>query len=41
MSEGDWETGMYDSVIEHMETTTVFEQLGIDDSCGGRSLGVT
>lgn len=38
MTEFGLETSLPDWVIEHPESTTVFEQLGIDYSCGGNSL---
>jgi iron-sulfur cluster repair protein YtfE (RIC family) len=35
----DLDTSVPDWVIEHPETLTVFQELGIDTSCGGKSLG--
>jgi len=32
------ESSVVDWIIEHPETQTVFESLGIDCSCGGKSL---
>jgi iron-sulfur cluster repair protein YtfE (RIC family) len=34
----DLDTSVPDWVIEHPETLSVFEALGIDCSCGGKSL---
>lgn len=34
----DLDTSVPDWIIEHPETLTVFESLGIDCSCGGKSL---
>ena len=34
----DLETAVPDWIIEHPETLTVFQELGIDYSCGGKSL---
>jgi iron-sulfur cluster repair protein YtfE (RIC family) len=39
MSECDLDTSVPDWVIEHPETLPVFQELGIDTSCGGKSLG--
>lgn len=39
MSDCDLETAVPDWVIEHPETWIVFQELGIDTSCGGKSLG--
>ena len=38
MTECGLETSVPDWVIDHPETTTVFHELGIDCSCGGKSL---
>jgi len=38
MSECDLDTSVPDWVIEHPETLTVFQELGIDYCCGGKSL---
>lgn len=38
MTECGLETSVPDWVIDHPETTTVFDKLGIDCSCEGRSL---
>ena len=38
MSECDFDTAVTDWVIEHPETLAVFKDLGIDHSCGGKSL---
>jgi iron-sulfur cluster repair protein YtfE (RIC family) len=35
----DLDTSVPDWVIEHPDTLTVFQQLGIDYCCGGKSLG--
>ncbi len=39
MSECDLGTPVPDWVIEHPETLAVFQELGIDYCCGGKSLG--
>ena len=39
MSECDLDTSVPDWVIDHPETLTVFQELGIDTCCGGKSLG--
>jgi regulator of cell morphogenesis and NO signaling len=38
MEDCDLETSVPDWVIEHPETLAVFQSLGIDYSCGGKSL---
>jgi regulator of cell morphogenesis and NO signaling len=38
MTSCDLDTTVPDWVIEHPETRSVFQELGIDDSCGGKSL---
>ena len=38
MSECDLDTPVPDWVIEHPETLAVFQELGIDYCCGGKSL---
>ena len=38
MTSCDLDTSVPDWVIEHPETLTVFQKLGIDYSCGGKSL---
>jgi regulator of cell morphogenesis and NO signaling len=38
MTECTFETSVTDWVIEHPETLAVFQELGIDYSCGGKSL---
>jgi iron-sulfur cluster repair protein YtfE (RIC family) len=38
MTDCDLDTSVPDWVIEHRETLRVFEELGIDCSCGGKSL---
>ncbi len=38
MNECDLDTSVPDWVIEHPETWTVFEELGIDCGCSGKSL---
>lgn len=38
MTNCDLDTTVPDWVIEHPETLAVFEELGIDCSCGGKSL---
>ncbi len=38
MSECDLDTSVPDWVIEHPATLTIFQQLGIDYCCGGKSL---
>ena len=40
MSECDLDTPVPDWVIEHPETLAVFQELGIDYCCGGKSLGL-
>jgi iron-sulfur cluster repair protein YtfE (RIC family) len=39
MSECDLDTSVPDWVIYHPETLAVFQELGIDTCCGGKSLG--
>jgi iron-sulfur cluster repair protein YtfE (RIC family) len=39
MSECDLNTSVPDWVIEHPETLALFQELGIDYCCGGKSLG--
>jgi regulator of cell morphogenesis and NO signaling len=39
MSECGLETPVPDWVIEHPETLALFQELGIDSCCGGKSLG--
>jgi iron-sulfur cluster repair protein YtfE (RIC family) len=34
----DLETSVPDWIIEHPETLAVFQELGVDYSCGGKSL---
>lgn len=38
MSECDLDTSIPDWIIEHPETMKVFQELGVDMSCGGKSL---
>lgn len=38
MTECSLETSVPDWVIDHPETLAVFQELGIDYSCGGKSL---
>jgi iron-sulfur cluster repair protein YtfE (RIC family) len=38
MPECDLDTSVPDWVIEHPETLPIFQELGIDYSCGGKSL---
>ena len=38
MRESDLETSVSDWVIEQPATLTIFQQLGIDYTCGGKSL---
>jgi regulator of cell morphogenesis and NO signaling len=38
MSECDLDTSVPDWVIEHPETLALFQELGIDYCCGGKSL---
>jgi len=38
MTSCDLDTSIPDWVIEHSETLAVFQELGIDYSCGGKSL---
>ncbi|WP_397570321.1 DUF542 domain-containing protein [Schlesneria sp. T3-172] len=38
MTSCDLDTSVPDWIIEHPETLTVFQKLGIDSSCGGKSL---
>lgn len=38
MTDCDLDTSVPDWIIEHPATTAVFRELGIDDSCGGKSL---
>jgi regulator of cell morphogenesis and NO signaling len=35
----DGETAVTDWVIDHPQTLGIFQELGIDYSCGGKSLG--
>jgi regulator of cell morphogenesis and NO signaling len=39
MSDCDLDTSVSDWVIEHPATLAVFQELGIDYCCGGKSLG--
>lgn len=39
MSSCDLDTSVPDWIIEHPKTLTVFQELEIDCSCGGKSLG--
>lgn len=39
VSDCDLETSVPDWVIDYPETLAVFQELGIDYSCGGKSLG--
>ena len=39
MTPCDLDTSVPDWVIDHPQTLAVFEALGIDCSCGGKSLG--
>ena len=39
MTSYDLDTSVPDWGIEHPDTLTVFQQLGIDYCCGGKSLG--
>ena len=39
MTECSLATSVPDWVIDHPETLVVFQELGIDFSCGGKSLG--
>jgi regulator of cell morphogenesis and NO signaling len=39
MTDCDLETPIPDWIIEHPETLAVFQELGLDFSCGGKSLG--
>ena len=39
MSECDLDTSVPDWVIDHPETLSVFQELGIDTCCGGKSSG--
>jgi regulator of cell morphogenesis and NO signaling len=39
MSDCDLDTPVPDWVIEHPESLAVFQELGIDYCCGGKSLG--
>ena len=39
MSECDLDTSVPDWVIDNPETLSVFQELGIDTCCGGKSLG--
>lgn len=39
MSDCDLDTSVPDWVIDHPETLAVFQELGIDTCCGGKSLG--
>ncbi len=38
MNDCNLDTAVPDWIIEHPDTLAVFEELGIDYSCGGRSL---
>jgi regulator of cell morphogenesis and NO signaling len=38
MTDCDLDTSVPDWIIEHPETLAVFQSLGIDCSCGGKSL---
>jgi regulator of cell morphogenesis and NO signaling len=38
MTACDLDTSVPDWIIDHPETTAVFRELGIDCSCGGKSL---
>lgn len=38
MTDCDLDTSVPDWIIEHAETLRVFEKMGIDCSCGGKSL---
>ena len=38
MSECDLDTSVPDWVVEHPATLAVFQEFGIDSSCGGKSL---
>ena len=38
MTSCDFDTSVPDWIIEHPETLAVFQELGIDSSCGGKSL---
>ncbi|MBB02226.1 MAG: hypothetical protein CMJ47_06240 [Planctomyces sp.] len=35
----DLDTSVPDWIIDHPETASVLREFGIDDSCGGKSLG--
>ncbi|QDU59606.1 hypothetical protein Pan216_04370 [Planctomycetes bacterium Pan216] len=35
----DLDTSVPDWIIDHHKTLSVFREFGIDDSCGGKSLG--
>lgn len=39
MTESSLETSVPDWVIDHPETLAMFQELGVDFSCGGKSLG--
>jgi regulator of cell morphogenesis and NO signaling len=39
MTECSLETSVPDWIIDHPQTLAVFQELGIDYSCGGKSLG--
>jgi regulator of cell morphogenesis and NO signaling len=39
MSQCDLDTSIPDWLIDHPETLAVFQELGIDTGCGGKSLG--
>ncbi len=41
MTDCDLETPIPDWIIEHPETLAVFQELGLDFSCGGKSLRYT
>lgn len=38
MTDCDFDTPVPDWIIEHPQTLAVFQELGIDYSCGGKSL---
>jgi iron-sulfur cluster repair protein YtfE (RIC family) len=39
MSDCDLDTSVPDWVIDHPETLAIFQELGIETCCGGKSLG--
>jgi regulator of cell morphogenesis and NO signaling len=39
MTSCDLDTSVPDWIIEHPQTLAMFQELGIDYSCGGKSLG--